>query len=255
MVLSPNTILRTGEKVIDNYCFTCLKIGDKYSAEYVNKLQDMVRQQSDAPFLCFTDDPTDVDMPCVSMDVSEYKDWDNWWPAWCKILMFNAPQIEGFDRKIFFDLDTIIHGDITPLLLHDYNSPRNNFSLVRSYWRGSTYQLANPNKSMFNSSCMIWRDNTHIYKKWMEDPIGYVAKYAGTDDFYHNEKIVRRALPPVFYSYREGYLDQGRKWNEPIFMQKSPAHAVALLHQDPKPHTLDPKEHPIVEYWNGTARV
>ena len=162
-----NSIRRTDKQVTDNYCFTCLKIGDKYSADYVNKLQNMVRQQSDAPFFCFTDDPTGVEMPCVYMDVSEYKDWDNWWAAWCKILMFNAPQIEGFDRKIFFDLDTIIHGDITQLLLHERRSPRNSFSLVRSYWRGATYQLANPHKSMFNSSVMVWKDNSHIYKKWM----------------------------------------------------------------------------------------
>ena len=102
-----NSIRRTEKQVTDNYCFTCLKIGDKYNAEYVNKLQNMVRQYSDAPFFCFTDDPTGVDMPCVYMDDKEEREWENWWPVWCKIKMFNAPQIEGFDRKIFFDLDII----------------------------------------------------------------------------------------------------------------------------------------------------
>ena len=235
----------------DNYCFTCLKIGDKYDADYVNKLYNMVRQQSDAPFLCFTDDPSGVEMPCVYMDDKEERQWDNWWPVWCKIKMFNAPELEEFDRKIFFDLDIIIHGDITKLLLHDVKSPRNNFSLIQSKWRGRTYQMANPTKSLFNSSCMVWSNNKKIYDKWMQDPQGYVSKYHGTDDFYHNEKIIRRPLPHIFYSYREGFMDQGRKWNEPIFLQISPAHSIAILHQDPKPHTLNIDEHPIVEYWNG----
>ena len=146
-------------------------------------------------------------------------------------------------------MDVIIHGDITKLLLHEHKSKRNTFSLIQSHWRGKAYQMANPTKSLFNSSCMVWRDNKKIYDKWMEDPKGYVAKYHGTDDFYHNEKIIRKPLPPIFYSYREGYMDQGRKWNEPIFMQMSPAHSVAILHQDPKPHTLNIKDHPIVKYW------
>ncbi len=240
--------------MLDNYCITCLKIGDKYGAEYVNKLYDMVRQQTDAPFYCFTDNFKDVNCQCI-IQLDKNKDWDNWWAAWYKIYLFDSPYIRKYDRKIFFDLDTIIHGDIKPILEYGMNSPRNNFALVRSKWRGASYQLANPHKSMFNSSVMVWKDNSHIYKKWMQDPQGYVAKYAGTDDFYHNEKIIRKPLPDIIYSYREGYEDQHKKWNDPTWLRMAPDYAVALLHQDPKPHTLDAKEHPIVEYWNGTATV
>jgi len=236
--------------VTDKYCITCLKIGDKFDAEYVNKLKSMVRKQSDADFFCFTDDFKGVDAECVIFDQKKEKDWDNWWPAWNKIKMFDSPYLKRYDRKIFFDLDVIIHGDISKLLEHEQRSKRNTFSLIKSYWRGKTYQMANPTKSLFNSSCMVWRDNKKIYEKWMESPKEYVAKYHGTDDFYHNEKIIRKPLPPIFYSYREGYQDQGKKWNEPSWMKISPDHSVAILHQDPKPHTLNPKEHPIVLYWN-----
>ena len=62
-----NSTPRTDKQVTDNYCFTCLKIGDKYNADYVNKLQNMVRQYSDAPFLCFTDDPTGVDLSLIQI--------------------------------------------------------------------------------------------------------------------------------------------------------------------------------------------
>ena len=119
----------------------------------------MVRLQSDVPFFCFTDntDGLNKNIETIDMDVTEYQDWYRWWPAWCKILMFN--HLHEFDRKIFFDLDVIIHDDITKLLLHDAKSPRNNFSLIQSVWRGRTYQMANPTKSLFNSSCMVWKNN------------------------------------------------------------------------------------------------
>ena len=65
-------------------CITCIKIGDKFDSQYVNKLYNMVRLQTDAPFYCFTDNPTDInpDVIVVDIDVSEYKSWDNWWAAW-----------------------------------------------------------------------------------------------------------------------------------------------------------------------------
>ena len=109
--------------------------------------------------------------------------------------------------------------------------------------------MANPTKSLFNSSCMMWKDNKKIYEKYMENPKSYVAKYHGTDDFYHNEKIIRKPLPSIFYSYREGYEDQCKKWNDPTWMRMSEKHSIAILHQDPKPHTLNIEEHPIVKYW------
>ena len=233
----------------DNYCFTCLKIGDKYNADYVNKLESMVRKHSDADFLCFTDDFKGVNAECIILDDKVERDWDNWWPVWCKIKLFDSPYLRKYDRKIFFDLDIIIHGDISKLLSHDAKSPRNNFSLIQSTWRGRTYQMANPTKSLFNSSCMMWKDNKKIYEKYMENPKGYVAKYHGTDDFYHNEKIIRKPLPPIFYSYREGYKDQCKKWNDSTWLRMSEKHSVAILHQEPKPHTLNIKDHPILAYW------
>ena len=126
-VTSLNFTLRIGKQVTDNYCFTSIKIGDKYDAGYVNKLYNMVRLQSDVPFFCFTDntDGLNKNIETIDMDVTEYQDWYRWWPAWCKILMFN--HLHEFDRKIFFDLDVIIHGDITPILEHDEN-----FSLVKT---------------------------------------------------------------------------------------------------------------------------
>ncbi len=252
-----HTTQRTERKVTDNYCFTCLRINSKpkwvpnkgcpsyyskfsfYSAEYVNKLYNMVRLQSDAPFFCFTDDTDGLNknIEIIDMDVTEYQDWYRWWPAWCKILMFD--HLHEFDRKIFFDLDTIIHGDITPIIEHD-----DKFSLVYSKWRGMPYKMKNPRKSMYNSSCIVWKDNRDVYEYWKMNAKHFVSLYPGTDDFYHCEKIARTALPQIFYSYREGCtLNQSNS----LIMRED--HAVALLHQDPKNHILNVDDHPIIKYW------
>ena len=117
--------------MIDNYCFTSIKIGDKYDAEYVNKLYNMVRLQSDVPFFCFTDntDGLNKNIETIDMDVTEYQDWYRWWPAWCKILMFN--HLHEFDRKIFFDLDVIIFRNIDNLFT--YNPDK--FCIIRDFNR------------------------------------------------------------------------------------------------------------------------
>ena len=210
-----------------------------YTPDYVNKLYNMVRLQTDAPFFCFTDDANGLDknIEVIDLDVSEYLSWENWWPAWCKILMFNT--LDSFERKIFFHLDTIIHGDISSLF-----SINENFSLVYSKWRGSIHRMKNPTKSMYNSSCIVWKDNKWLYDYWMKDPKTFVARYNGTDDFYHGEKIERSKLPPIFYSYREGSQSQHQN-----YFKMMDDHSVALMHQDPKNHVLPIDEHPIISYW------
>ena len=87
--------------MIDNYCITCLKIGDKFTSDYVNKLYTMVRHQTDAPFFCFTDNPEGIidGVNVVLIDVSEYLTWKNWWAAWYKLFLFVAPELKKFDRK------------------------------------------------------------------------------------------------------------------------------------------------------------
>ena len=224
-----------------SYAITCLKIGDKFTSDYVNRLYSMVRKQTDAPFYCFTDDPEGIeDGPLVEkIDVEEHLSWENWWAAWYKLCIFNSPVLEQYDRKIFFDLDVIIHGNIQPILDHD-----DDFSLIYSKWKGVRHRIDYPHKSMYNSSCMVWKDNKHIYDYWMQSPKEFVEKYHGTDDFYHNEKIKRTALPPISYSYRDGVKPDQKN---SLVMRED--HALAILHQKPKNHELDFKQHPIVEYW------
>tara|TARA_Y100000287_G_scaffold77883_1_gene61679 strand:+ start:212 stop:898 length:687 start_codon:yes stop_codon:yes gene_type:complete len=227
--------------VTSDYCITCIKIGDKFDAQYVNKLYNMVRLQTDAPFYCFTDDASDInsEVNVIPIDVTEYLTWENWWAAWWKIQMFVHPDISSYERKIFFDLDVIIHGDITEVLDHDAE-----FALVYSTWKGVPFKMRNPRKSLYNSSVIVWRDATRVYEYFMQSPREFVAKYAGTDDFYHNEKVKRTQLPHCIYSYRDG--ESPNQLNSFTLRANK---SIALLHQYPKNHELDEQVHPIVKYW------
>lgn len=94
----------------------CVWTGSKYGPEYVTRLQTMVARHLAAPhvFLCLTDRgdarallPADVRV----IDVSALG-LPGWWP---KMALFD-PEIRGPGRCIYFDLDTVIVGDLLPLL-------------------------------------------------------------------------------------------------------------------------------------------
>jgi len=177
------------------YSISCIKIGDKFDSQYVNKLYDM----------------------------------------------FVKPELRKYTRKIFFDLDVIIHGDISDILNHDAD-----FALVYSTWKGLPFKIKYPKKSLFNSSVIVWKDASHVYEHFMKSPKDFVSKYAGTDDFYHNEKIKRTQLPHCIYSYRDG--EKPNQYNSFVLRKHK---SIALLHQKPKNHELNIYDHPILKYWNG----
>ena len=88
----------------------CLKYGDKYSAEYVNKLYSMVKRNLTVPFefVCFTEDATNID-PDIRIEpiplISGVTGW------WYKPMFFN-PNIALRGTILFFDLDVIVFRNI-----------------------------------------------------------------------------------------------------------------------------------------------
>lgn len=92
----------------------CVRVGAKYPIEYVKKLASMVRRHTPHDikyrFVCLTDDLTPID-GVELIDISKYKTLTGWW---AKMLIFNTDLL-GNDEKLYFDLDTVIVGDLSPL--------------------------------------------------------------------------------------------------------------------------------------------
>ena len=98
---------------MDTNHVVCVKWGDKYGNEYVEKLKDQVEKNCSVPFnfYCLTDNPTQ------SYDVQLPTTWDayengNFW-AYRKMYMFNEKTIDiKGDRFLYLDLDVIIQQDL-----------------------------------------------------------------------------------------------------------------------------------------------
>ena len=91
----------------------CVKWGDKYGNEYVEKLKEQVENNCSVPFnfYCLTDKPTqsyDIQLPTIWDAYENGKFW-----AYRKLYMFNerVADIKG-DQFLYLDLDVIIQRDL-----------------------------------------------------------------------------------------------------------------------------------------------
>lgn len=126
----------------------CVKWGTKYSADYVNRLRNMVARNLPLAhrFLCLTDDSTGLQpgievLPFPQTDL-EY--------CWNKLLLFDPLPVDGVG--LFFDLDVVITGDLTPLLATRRDDP---FIGVVDWYRRDDPQ--------YNASVMRFHLNRHRY--------------------------------------------------------------------------------------------
>jgi hypothetical protein len=227
-------------------CVICLKVGSLYSANYVNNLYYAIRKFTNDDFICFTDDASGIDDGIICYDMFT-REHPNWRHLWCKIIMYGRDEIKKYNKKIFFDLDLVIQGDINPILNHECD-----WALIKSVWKGIKFRIDNPKEPIFNSSVMVWKDNTWIYDLWEKSWERIVESYIGNDKWYWNENIKPTYLPNLFYSYREGSKPE-HYWenNWQPYMKYQPGFSVCLFHQKPDIHELDPEEH-LVKIWNGT---
>lgn len=112
----------------------CLKWGDKYPVEYVNRLYRMVRNNISRPyrFICLTDDGNgicdDVEVRPINIDPALH----GWW---YKLQLFQPTlhDIEG--TALFVDLDVVIIKPIDKLF--DYQPGK--FCIIRDLQPGKVY--------------------------------------------------------------------------------------------------------------------
>lgn len=238
---------------MNDYCIICLKIGSRYDSIYVNNLVRSIRKYTDRDIICFTDDPSGIDdyiqtyhMDPRTFNESTWKEY-SWWPTWSKIEIFGREEIKKYSKKIYFDIDLVIQGDINPILNHDAN-----WAAIKSTWKGFKFKRSNPDQPVYNTSVMVWKDISWIYERWENDWENIVKEWKGTDNWYWDNNIVPTYLPKVFYSYREGSKPE-HYWenNWKPYLKYQQDFSVCLFHQEPDIKDLNPEEH-IVKIWNGT---
>jgi len=95
----------------------CLKWGEKYGSEYVNRLCNGIKRNCTLPFElhCFTDNKAGIDETVITHDLPYSATVASWWN---KIWLFSDEVPFAKDERIFYlDLDTLITGNIDYLLM------------------------------------------------------------------------------------------------------------------------------------------
>lgn len=189
-----------------------LRSGGDYHREYVERLAEGVRRNlhTDYFFECLTD------TAAVGHDTELLHSWPGWWS---KVELFRHPE-----PTLYFDLDTVIQGDITPLadlvlgmpgeffMLRDLGC-RNRYASGAMAWSGGfryLYEEFDPQISPPKyQTAALWGDGGYIVDKLRQRPIA-----------------LQDLLPRKFASYKLSSLDEKR------------AASVVCYHGKPRPHEV-----------------
>ena len=173
----------------------CLKYGDKYNADYVNKLYAMVKRNLtiDHEFVCFTENPEGINEEIRIEPLPDHplKGW------WYKPMFFN-PNLPIKGTILFFDLDVIIFDNIDYLFTHDPGK----FYIIRDFNR---FVIKNYQK--FNSS--VFRLNTgqhsEVWTNFIKNSESIMKRYPGDQDW------IRVCITQNFNFWPDEWI-QSYKW-------------------------------------------
>lgn len=196
----------------------CVKWGDLYSADYVNKLYAMVArnlaQGTPGRFVCFTDDDSGIrqEINCRPL-MRNVRGW------WNKLSLFAPGQFEYKDRIFYFDLDTVIISALDEIVRYD-----GKFAILRDFYRKDGWQ----------SSVMAWEAGfgRDIWQRWDREGRPEILRDSDTiGDQAWIERVVDTAdilqdlYPGKFVSYKVDCLPYPPDGT-----------AVVCFHGQPKPH-------------------
>lgn len=148
----------------------CMKWGQRYGPEYVNRLHGAVRRHTtrDIRFVCFTDDPTALDegVEVHPLPPIELPDRVSWLP-WRKLSVWQSPLADLSGDVLFLDIDIVVVGALDPFF--DYEPGR--FCVIENWTqRGEGVG----NTSVFRLQVGA---HTHIFEDFQKDPEAVLAEH------------------------------------------------------------------------------
>lgn len=107
--------------MVPKYLFICMKWGQRYPADYVNRMHAMIERNIGGEafqLVCFTEDATGVRAGVDIRPLPPFEPVPEWmrWKPWRKLSLMNGDlpaDLVGRDA-LFIDLDVVITGDLRP---------------------------------------------------------------------------------------------------------------------------------------------
>lgn len=148
----------------------CLKWGDKYPAEYVNRLYRMVNKHlsREFNFVCITENAEGL-YPEITIASLEQEEGLTGW--WYKLQLFkkNAYGLSG--KILFMDLDTVIVSSMDAL----FEFAANDFTIIKDLQKGKVY-----NSSLF---CFTANTQQQIWHSFLADKDNIMQRMHGDQDW------------------------------------------------------------------------
>lgn len=229
------------ENKIANVTVLCVKFGDRYGRDYVEKLRNMVSRHCTIPyeFACLTDDPKEISgvRKIYQPNANYSKGW------WHKVHMFD-PSLPMQGRILYFDLDVIIHENIDKLVkvspgefygIQDFN---------RRFHRAWKY---------LNSSVMSWEHGSqnYIWENFKVNPRDaqrmhgdqdWIWKLAQNKIKFWPESWIQSYKWEIRSREELAYINGRRTFREEKHnLQLHRDCCVTVFHGDPKPNDITDK--------------
>lgn len=144
----------------------CLKWGTKFSTDYVNRLYSSVKRNTTIPFKfhCFTENSKELNPEIIVQNLPN-NGLEGWWN---KVYLFSKDiKIPLGEKIVFFDLDTVITGNIDEILLLEKDC----LITVRDLLTGIILSIKSSDNRM-QSCIMIWKHGTlnHVWDNFIQNP-------------------------------------------------------------------------------------
>jgi hypothetical protein len=181
----------------------CLKHGNKYDAEYVNVLYNMVQRNLtiEHEFVCFTEDPIGINPNIRIEPLPIIPDATGWW---YKPLFFN-PKLQLQGTILYLDLDVIVFNNIDNLFTYKPGT----FCIIKDFNRSLRHDWKKYNSSVFRLDI---GDHPQVYENFLQDTLRHMRRLHGDQDWMFEQ--IRRD-----FSYWPNEWIQSYKWE----MRRRPA--------------------------------
>ena len=199
----------------------CLKWGNKYSSEYVNKLYAEVCKYVTIPheFICFTENSSGVKAPTSQLPDLKLTGW------WNKMWLFNPSLPVKYERIFYMDITTVILDNIDSIL----SNLTDDFYIAENWWKTS---------GEYASGLMSWKKgNESLWEKFRttkhrpgHGDQGFIEHYRKDVTYFQD------VFPDMFVSYKAHYL-KGQRGKMIYFHGNPRADTVkAIWDQRPNGH-------------------